>query len=138
MLPVQLNRSNFTFDVGHRRLLEHLVDILDHFFFGELQVMDPGRTVHMNDEQGLFVCSRADMVGYGFADNFVPEAADGDKRVYFIRVDRFHGSGQNGADVLNRAGGYVFHGLDNMKIVALMSMKFRDNGDNRESMRWKQ
>ena len=92
-------------------------------FFAELQVMDPGRTVHMNDEQGLFICGRANMIGYGFADNFIPEAADGDKRVDFIRVNRFQSSGQNGADVLKRAGGCVFHEFDIMKIVALMSMK---------------
>jgi hypothetical protein len=111
MLPVNLNRPDFASDVGHYRFFEHFVDVIDHFFFGELQVMYPSRTVHMNDEKGLFVCSRADMIGYGFADNFIPEAADGDKRVYFIRVNRFNGSGQNGADVLNRAGGCVFHDL---------------------------
>jgi hypothetical protein len=114
MLPVYSNWPDFAFDVCHHRFFEHFVDVIDHFFFGELQVMDPGRTVHMNDENRLFVCSRADMIGSGFADNFIPEAADGDKRVDFIRVKHFHGSGQDGADVLDRAGGRVFHEFDNM------------------------
>ena len=127
-----LNRADFTFDVGHRRFFEHLVDLFDHFIFGELQVMNPGRTVHMNDEQGLFIRSRANMIGYGFPDNVIPEAADGDKRVDFIRVNRFQSSGQNGADVLKRAGGCVFHKFDIMKIMALMSMKLnRDYGKDR-------
>jgi hypothetical protein len=53
------------------------------------------------------------MIGSGVADDFIPEAADGDKRVDFIRVNHFHGSGQDGADVLDRAGGRVFHEIDN-------------------------
>jgi len=100
-----LNRPDFTFDVGHCRFFEHFVDFFDHFFFGELQVMDPCRTVHMNDENRLLVCCREGILGYGFTDNFIPEAADGYKRVDFIRMNRFQCSWQNGADVLNLAEG---------------------------------
>ena len=97
-----LNRTNFTFYVGHRRFFEHLVDLLNHFLFGELQVMYPCRTVHMNDKNWLFIRCRANMIGYGFADNIIPEAAYGDKCVDFIRVKRFQSSWQNGADVFKR------------------------------------